>query len=193
MLTDADLEAMTPIERAQLTARLITRVTPDLFSDRERTERRRFVHVLTACCLAMIPWVGVLAARLPRRYTASHWTLTWVGFDIALGGCLAVTAWSAWRRRQVFVLAATVTASLLGCDLWFDVTTSAGGMDTAVSVASALLVELPLAVVLLHLASGLFRGDVRRSRLLAGDPDPAPSPRRALWATPLHPRRRTTR
>jgi len=52
MLTDADLEAMTPTEREQLTAMLLTRAAPDLFSDRERTERRHFVHLLTGCCLA---------------------------------------------------------------------------------------------------------------------------------------------
>lgn len=189
MLTDADLAAMTAAQRADLTARLAAAGTPDLFSDRERVERRRFVHLLTVCCLAMIPWIVVLAGRLPRRYTAAHWTLTWVGFDIGLGGCLAVTAWAAWRRRQLFVLAATVTATLLGADAWFDITTSAGGLDTAVSVGSAILVELPLAAVLLYLGSRLFAGDVRRSRILAGaGEDP-----RALWKLPLHPHRHTSR
>lgn len=94
MITDDALSSMTPAERAELVARVAALAGPDLFSDRERVERRRFVHLLTACCLLMIPWIAVLAGRLPRRYTAAHWTLTWVGFDIALGGCLAVTAWT---------------------------------------------------------------------------------------------------
>jgi hypothetical protein len=41
----------------------------------------------------------LLAITLPHRYVAGHWTVTWVGFDITLLGCLALTAWLAWRRR----------------------------------------------------------------------------------------------
>ncbi len=143
----------------------------DLFSAGKAVERRRFVFAITACCLVMIPWVGVLAVRLPRHYTTHHWTLTWVGFDAALALFLALTAWTAWRRTQLFVLAATVTATLLVCDAWFDVTTAAGRVDVAQSIAAAVLIELPLAAVLSRLGRRLFRDEVRRGRALAGEPD----------------------
>lgn len=119
-----------------------------------------------------------LAGRLPQQYTAAHWTLTWVGFDVGLGGCLAVAAWTAWRRPELFVSAATVTAALLGADAWFDVTTSAGGFDTAVSVGSAVLVELPLAALLLHAGARRVGGDVA-ARGAAGSPGWHPMPERA--------------
>lgn len=168
MLSDADLDAMTPAERIDLAVRLASSRHTDLFSERDEGQRRRFMYLIAACCLAMVPWILVLGESLPHHYTADHWTLTWVGFDVALTGLLAATATSAWQRRPLFVITATATATLLACDAWFDITTSAGGRDTSFSVASAIVAEVPLAVVLLRAAHRLSRGHVRRSRLLAG-------------------------
>lgn len=42
-----------------------------------------------------------------------------------------------------------VTATLLGCDAWFDVTLSWGSPDAVVSIADALLIELPIAALML--------------------------------------------
>jgi hypothetical protein len=56
--------------------------------------------LLTGASVGLIPWIVLLAITLPHRYVASHWTVTWVGFDIVLLGCLAPTAWLAWRRLR---------------------------------------------------------------------------------------------
>ncbi len=193
-VTDADLEAMTPSERSELTARLAA--ASEMPSEHGR--RRRVARLLTACCLAMVPWILVLAGRLPQQYTAAHWTLTWVGFDVGLGACLAVAAWTAWRRPELFVSAATVTAALLGADAWFDVTTSAGGFDTAVSVGSAVLVELPLAALLLHAGGRRVAGDVARNGAAASPgwhalPGPAAERPRTTPRPPRSPRPRAPR
>lgn len=182
-LTDAQIVAMPLRDRVELGGRLAVAAAPDLFRDRHQTEGRVFAAFVTGCCVALIPWIVFLAVRLPHHYVAAHWALTWVGFDLALLVGLAATAWAAWRRRQLLVATAVVTATLLCCDAWFDVTT-ATGTGTVVSVGSAVLVELPLAVLLFRVARRLFAGDVRRSRLLVGAED-ADGP---LWLLPLRPR-----
>jgi hypothetical protein len=150
---------------------------PSLSAGDER--RRRFVVLLTAASAGLIPWIVVLAITLPHRYVAGHWTLTWVGFDIALLGCLALTASLAWRRRQSVVLFAFATATLLTCDAWFDVTTASGRADTTIAIASALLLELPLATLLFAVARHLQSLTLRRAQAALGNLD-APSALRKL-------------
>ena len=58
-------------------------------------------------------------------------------------GCLAITAWGLWKRRQIVVPASMITSVLLLCDAWFDVLTANGYRDLIVSAASALFAELP--------------------------------------------------
>jgi hypothetical protein len=114
----------------------------------KRDRRRRgFLTVVTATCVALIPWTGFLAVTLPRHYVASHWRLTWVGFDLALAVCLGLTAWRAHQRLPSFVATAVVTATLLTVDAWFDITTASGRADRLLSFAAALF-ELPLAALL---------------------------------------------
>ncbi len=185
MLTDAELSSLTVAERAALVARLAAVDGRDIFSAGEAVERRRFVYALVACCLVLVPWVVLLAVRLPAHYTSGHWNLTWVGFDGVLGLSLALTAWTAWRRTQLFVLTATATATLLVCDAWFDLTTAAGRGDAMQSLAAAVLVELPLAGVLFQVGWRLFRDEVHRGRTLAGEGDSTlPLWRQSLLRTP---------
>jgi hypothetical protein len=145
--------------------------------DAERT-RRRFVIVLGVASVLMIPWIVLLAVTLPPRYLAGHWRATWVGFDVALGGALAFTAWAALRRRQIVVPAALISGTLLACDAWFDIMT-ASGPDQWLSLATAVF-ELPLAGWLLFVAHHLLRLTVRRGRELAGEPTDV-----SLWRLPL--------
>ncbi len=133
--------------------------------------RRLFVIILMCASVGLIPWIVILALTLPHHYLAGHWTLTWVGFDVLLLGCLASTAWLAWRRRQAVVIAAFITATLLTCDAWFDITTSSGRTDTILAIASALLLELPLATFLFVVAHHLLRLAVRRAQAARGIPD----------------------
>lgn len=111
--------------------------------------RRRVIETLVAACAGLAAWIILLGLSLPKRYDAAHWNLAWVGFDVALLFALSATAWAAWRRRAIIVLLATVTATLLCADAWFDVTT-ARSRDLWVSVAQAVFVELPFAIFLMY-------------------------------------------
>jgi hypothetical protein len=108
------------------------------------------VLALTASA-AMIPWTARLATTLPERYVTQHWSITWVGFDSVLVLSFAVTAWATLRGSRAVWAATAVTATLLLCDAWFDITTASTAADrTASAIAGA--AEVPLAALLLYLA-----------------------------------------
>jgi len=54
-------------------------------------------------------------------------------------------------------------AAMLVCDAWFDVVTSASAIDFGVALGSAVVVELPLAVVCVGGFGLLTTGSVRRT------------------------------
>ena len=110
---------------------------------------------LFGCAVVLIPWTALLFVTLPAHYTANHWELAWGGFDIGLGVSLASTAVLVARRSPYAEVTATVTGSLLVCDAWFDVLTSRGTSDIAQSLASAILIELPLAALCFWMARNL--------------------------------------
>jgi hypothetical protein len=116
----------------------------------------RVIHTLVFACVALIAWIILLGLTLPKRYDAAHWNLAWIGFDVALLVGLAATAWAAWRRRAVIVIFATITATLMCADAWFDITT-ARSTDLGVSVAQAVFVELPFAYFLFHVVGRVIR------------------------------------
>lgn len=110
---------------------------------------------LFACAVVLIPWTALLFATLPRHYVANHWDLAWGGFDVGLGLALATTAVMVARRSPYAEVTATITGTLLVCDAWFDVLTSRGVSDVAQAIASALLIELPLAALCFWMARNL--------------------------------------
>ena len=153
--------------------------------------RRRLAVLLTGASAGLIPWIVLLAITLPHRYVAGHWTVTWVGFDLALLSCLALTAWLAWRRRQSVVIFAFTTATLLSCDAWFDVTTASGRADTIIAIASALLLELPLATLLFAISHHLQYLTLRRAQAAHGILDaPSALHKLPLFGVPGNPRRK---
>jgi hypothetical protein len=107
--------------------------------------------------VVLIPWTALLFATLPRHYVANHWRLAWGGFDVGLGAALAATAVMVARRSAFAEVTATITGTLLCCDAWFDVLTSRGASDIAQAVASAALIELPLAALCFWMARNLAR------------------------------------
>ncbi len=167
-VSDDTLRQMTREERTALSRRLaaIDSDLPSLSAGAER--RRRFVILLTVASVGLVPWIVLLALTLPHRYLAGHWTLTWVGFDIVLLSGLSLTAWLAWRRRQAVIIAAITTGTLLTCDAWFDITTSSGRVNTVTAIASALVLELPLAGLLFAVAYHLLCVTVRRAQAADG-------------------------
>jgi hypothetical protein len=179
---ESDLRQMTPEERARL-ARALARLNAQGLAPTPISQRRR--RLLIAACLAgmvlLAVWIGVLEVKLPRDYRAGGWRAAWVGFDVGLLLVFAATAWAAWRRRQILIVCLMVLATLLCCDAWFDITLDWGTSGFMVSVLSAALVELPLAVVALTGARRLLRLTIGRLELLAGYPGPVP----AFWQVPL--------
>src|SRR5260370_28861975 len=153
MISDYVLRQMTREERVALSRRLAVLESnlPSLSAGGER--RRRFVVLLTGASAGLVPWIVLLAFTLPHRYVASHWTLTWVGFDVVLLSGLSLTAWLAWRRRQAVVIAAFTTGTLLTCDAWFAITTASRRVHTITAIAPALVLALPLAALLFALPS----------------------------------------
>jgi hypothetical protein len=95
---------------------------------------------------ATVPWTVHLAMSLPAEASAEHYRVAWVGFDVMLIVVLLLTAHAAWRGSRHVGLLAASTATMLVADAWFDVTTSRPA-DVPLAVLSAVLLELPLAVV----------------------------------------------
>lgn len=101
-----------------------------------------------SAAIALIPWTIYLGLTLPEDYTAQHWQATWVGFDVLLLAFMTATAVLGFIRHHLLTLFAFSTGVLLVCDAWFDMLTAKRG-DFAVSLLTATLGELPLAVLLI--------------------------------------------
>ena len=136
---------------------------------------------IVAGCIVLAAWIGVLAVTLPRFYHTGTWRGAWVGFDVALLAAFAATGWTAWRRRQLLIISLVVLATLLLCDAWFDVVLDVRTPGFVASLLSALLVELPLAMLAISMARRLLRltiGQIMRYEGLTGQVPP-------LWQVPL--------
>jgi hypothetical protein len=88
------------------------------------------------------------------------------------------TAVFGYLRRQLLVFSAFTTGVLLICDAWFDLMT-AGPRDLWLSVVTALLIEVPLAMFMIFSAQRLMRLTMMRLWLL--------DPGMRLWDLPLFP------
>lgn len=178
ILTDAQIAELTPEERRDLITRLekpLHEVIDPKFLARIRRTR---LSLMIGGSMAMVPWLGYLSVTLPENYVAHNWPATWVGFDVLLVAFMLTTAALGYLRRQVLVLAAFTTGILLICDAWFDLMT-AGPKDLWLSVITALMIEVPLAVFMIFSALRILRLTMIRLWLL--------HPRMPLWDLPLFP------
>jgi cation transport ATPase len=180
MIDEAEIRRMSPAERARLARALAAAAGPPPASGGQ-ARRRLLISAALAGVAALAVWIGVLAQTLPDHYRAGGWAITWIGFDAALLAVLAVTAWAAWRRRQVLIPSLVVLATLLICDAWFDTTLDWDTRGFAASLALALAVELPAAVIALVGARRLLRLTIGRMEVLEGSRAPLP----AFWRVPL--------
>lgn len=158
-LTDDEIDGLDPAARRALIRRLRHGAfidAPLAVAIEHRMRRRRAVALtVTAVAAALlVPWTAYLAVSLPDRYVAKAWALTWSGFDVLLIVLLGLTAFFAWKRRMLVVLTSFATGVLLLADVWFDITTSDAD-DLHLSVASAVLIEIPLAIFLMGMAVGI--------------------------------------
>ena len=173
---------MTHDERREL-ARILAAIDlpHPLHDPRLQRSKRLGLLVMTACCIALAGWIAILLLTLPERFTSSDWQAVWVGLDVAELLGFAATAWAAWHQRQVVIFCMIITATLLVCDAWFDLTLDYGSSGFTASVLSAVLAELPLAFLLFAGARRLVRVSVQTIMQLSGVSGPAPS----LWRVPL--------
>jgi hypothetical protein len=113
----------------------------------------RWVGVGLGVAAALLgPWTVWIVWTLPNRHLADHWALAWGGFDVGLACALAATAVSVLRRAWWMQVSASVAATMLISDAWFDVLTARGRMTVTLAVVEALAGELPLAAVCFWLA-----------------------------------------
>jgi hypothetical protein len=144
---------------------------------RDRQIRRIREWLALSAAVALIPWTTYLGLTLPQSYTAQHWQVTWVGFDVLLLAFMIATAVLGFARHHLLTLFAFATGVLLVGDAWFDVLTAKRG-DFVVSVLIAALGELPLAAVLIGGTLRIARLQVSPSSR-AWWPLPGRRPRRA--------------
>ena len=138
--------------------------------------RRIRLWLTAGAAVALIPWIAYLALTLPENYVAHNWRATWVGFDILLLLFMMATTVLGLLRRHLLTLFAFTTGVLLICDAWFDVMT-ASPQDMVAAVLTAVLGELPLALILIAGTLRIVR--LTLTRLLPLDPK-TPS-----WRLPL--------
>ncbi|OBB87723.1 hypothetical protein A5760_25715 [Mycobacterium colombiense] len=178
ILTDAQIAALTPEQRRELITRLEQPLGDVIDPEFLARVRRIRLSLMVGGSMAMVPWLGYLSVTLPENYVAHNWPITWVGFDVLLVGFMLTTAVLGYLRRQLLVLAAFTTGVLLICDAWFDLMT-AGPKDIWLSVITALLIEVPLAIFMITSAVRILRLTMQRLWLL--------HPGMRLWQLPLFP------
>lgn len=164
---DDALRELTAADRTDLSRRLMVIESElDTGPGGGHQARELFITITACASLILIPWIAVLPTLLPATHAVTHWRGVWVGFDIVLAILLACTAWLAIRRRQIVVLVAFATGTLLVCDAWFDLMTAASGWDRVLSIGSSVL-EVSLAGVLFNTARLFFHYTAHSS----GSPD----------------------
>lgn len=190
MINVDELRRMSPDERAELACALAALEGsprgdaapggPRAESDLPGNPRSRAIALVAiiGCCLVLAAWIGVLAVTLPRYYRSGGWRGAWIGFDLGLLVTFTVTAWAAWRHRQLVIACLVVLATLLCCDAWFDVTLDLRTSGFLLSLLMALCVELPLAGLALIGARRLMRLNVRAASRTGRVPP--------LWKIPLY-------
>jgi hypothetical protein len=141
---------------------------------RRRARRLAWVYLIVA--VGLIAWTVFLALSLPKENLEHHYRLTWTGFDLIEVLAIYLTAYWAFRLDARVVYPATVVATLLVADAWFDVTTSATMTDAIQALILALLVELPAAAFSLYVAHRVGRRVRELARLEHGTGSHPPVP-----------------
>ncbi len=129
----------------------------DTLPPEARRRARRYAWAYLVGAVILLPWIAYLADTLPRRTVALHYRGAWVGFDVFLVVALLRTAYLAFRVDPRIQVPATMTATLLLVDAWFDVLTSATRAEIVQALLLAALVEIPVALFTLDLARRVER------------------------------------
>jgi hypothetical protein len=115
------------------------------------------VLVAGGVAAVLLPWCLILAVTLPSTYQANHWKLAWIGLDCGIALAAALTAYLLHRQDVRAALSAVAGGTLLFADAWFDVSTAGPGLDHTLSLAEAVLLEIPLGLCAFVVASRALR------------------------------------
>jgi hypothetical protein len=182
VINEADLSGLSPAERRQLARSLAALDYPHPLLEMSLTRGRRLGILFSiVACTVLVGWILVLVFTLHRSFHSHYWRVAWVGFDIVLLIGFAATGWAFWRGRQVVIACLLVTGALLCCDAWFDVILDLGTSGQWVSIASAVVVELPIAFGMFAAARRLLRLSALVAVSGSGDGEGFPP----LWRIPL--------
>jgi hypothetical protein len=185
----SDLLELGADDRRRLAAWLFELNAPGPVSPTARRRRRNGLLLAATAAGFLVPWAAFLAATLPEQHRADDWNIAWVGYDVGLILAFAATAWFGWRSRQLVITACLVTATLLLCDAWFDLTLSWGSTEEAASIFTAAVAEVPIAVYLLTIYHRLLRSvtwQIWKDRGKGGEPPPLRSVPLLLGGEPAH-------
>jgi hypothetical protein len=103
--------------------------------------------VFGAAAVLLVMWTVVLGSVLRTQARVTNWSVAWIGLDLAEAVALLSCALLIRRRSSLLSPVAAASATLIIVDAWFDVLTSANDRHWYVSVALALIVEIPGAVI----------------------------------------------
>jgi hypothetical protein len=178
---NVQVESLTEDERRHLLRQLVDAEQHGLVKPGSSWKWDALLVVIIVGCILLAAWIGYLAVSLPAFYRAGSWRGAWVGFDLAELAAFAVTGWAAWKRRQILIICLIVLATLLLCDAWFDVVLDERTAGFVGSLVSALVIEVPIAVIAVLVARRLLRLTIGQVIKYEGGSGPVPS----LWKVPL--------
>ena len=130
----------------------------DPAANRQPALLRRSRLVALAVGGFLLPWCVLLATTLPATARVQNWSMAWTGLDGGEAIAALATAVLLARADVRAALTAVAGGTLLIADAWFDVCTSAAGIDHGLAVADAIFVELPLASAAFWLAARIASG-----------------------------------
>lgn len=108
---------------------------------------KQILRLFAIAALLLLPWTIWLSHSLPPVHVDRRWNVAWSGLDVGEFMALAFTAYLGLRKSGWVIIAASIAGTLLLADAWFDSLTASAGWEYLGSLLSALLVELPLAVL----------------------------------------------
>ncbi|MDQ6938332.1 MAG: hypothetical protein M3140_11600 [Actinomycetota bacterium] len=153
-------------ERALRDAERATRIPPVATPLPGLPLPRWFAALVALAATGLIPWIVYLAVDLPEESRVANYDVGWIGFDVAMFAVLVAVTVTAVRRTVWVEPLATIAATMLVIDAWFDVVSAPTSADRLLAVASAVVVELPLALICAWVAQNTERLRRREFRRL---------------------------
>jgi hypothetical protein len=113
--------------------------------------------------LFMLPWAFNLARVLPQRHLAENWDMVWFGFDLIMAVVFFLTAYGLYKRRYWVPVTASIAATMVFCDAWFDVGTARTSDQLFGAIILALIIEIPIGILSFWLALDCLNKEVPKS------------------------------